>query len=159
MRKEKIPAAVTTRRLLLCLSAVFAVLVLFTSGNTHAQDPVVVIVNAKNPVRSLSLEEIYDYYTNKTLEWPNGKRLVLYNLRVREEARKVFSEKVLGEEPEKVAMEWANKKITNTAKNPPRTVRSEILMQAKVGKDSAAIGYLFKSDVTSDKVKIVAIIR
>jgi len=132
---------------------------LFSTALAKAGEAVVVIVSADNPMKALSVEEVHKYYENDILNWPNGKKIVLYDLRTKDEARQRFSEAVLGKDPQKVAMEWANKKITNTAKNPPRTVRSAILMQERVAKDPNAIGYMLKSDVTSNKVKIVTTIE
>lgn len=132
---------------------------LFSTARAKAEEAVVVIVNAGNPMKSLSLEAVRKYYENDIINWSNGKKIVLYDLRTKDEARQRFSEAVLGKDPQKVAMEWANKKITNTAKNPPRTVRSAILMQERVAKDPNAIGYMLKSNVTSREVKIVTTIE
>ncbi len=121
-----------------------------------AADPVVVIVNSANPVNSLDVDAVRKYYENDLLQWEDGRKVTLYDLRVKDEARETFSRTVLQKEPDTVAMEWANKKITNTAKNPPRTVSSEVLMQARVGKDPGAIGYLRRSALSSEGVKVVA---
>lgn len=124
-----------------------------------SEEPLVVIVNAGNNITSITTEELAQFYTNAKLTWPNGKQVVLYDLKVKDEARVRFSRKVLNKDPEKVAMEWASKKITNTAKNPPRTVSSPLLMETRVAKEPAAVGYLLKSQVTSDRVKIVHVIE
>ncbi len=128
----------------------------FPVHTVPAADPVVVIVNTDNPVTSLDLDTVRKYYENDLLQWEDGRKITLYDLRVKDEARGTFSRDVLQKEPGTVAMEWANKKITNTAKNPPRTVSSEVLMQARVGKDPGAIGYLRRSTLSSDQVKVVA---
>ncbi len=128
----------------------------FWAHPVAAADPVVVIVNTANPVTSLDLNTVRKFYENDLLQWDDGKKITLYDLRVKDEARQRFSREVLQKEPDMVAMEWANQKITNTAKNPPRTVSSEVLMQARVGKDPAAIGYLHRSELSSDQVKVVA---
>jgi ABC-type phosphate transport system substrate-binding protein len=124
-----------------------------------AGQAVVVIVSTANPVTSLSIDQVNKFYENDILHWDNGKRVVLYDLRTQDEARKKFSTIVLGKDPEKVAMEWANKKITNTAKNPPSTVRSAVLLQERVAQNPNAIGYLLKSELTSKGVKIVTTIE
>ncbi|MEE8433066.1 MAG: hypothetical protein V3S16_17600 [Candidatus Desulfatibia sp.] len=132
---------------------------LILTGSAIAADPVVVIVNAGNPATLLTISDVKKYYENDLLRWPDGKKITLYDLKVKDKARREFSNAVLGREPGKIAMEWANRKITNTAKNPPRTVQSSTLMQARVGSDSGAIGYLLKSEVTNKKVKIVTTIK
>ena len=128
------------------------------SGSAIAEE-IAVIVNNDNPVQTLSLEEIKKLYENDVLTWSDGSRVTLYDLPVKNEARKVFSTACLGKSAREVTREWANKKITNTAKNPPFTLRSEILIQDKVSKSISAIGYMSKSKVTSDKVRIIAVIE
>ena len=139
--------------------AVMVGLIFFHSRAALANDSVVIIVNSANNVDSLSLEQVHEFYGNEKFMWSDGKKVTLYDLTVKDGARRKFSNVVLGQEPEKVAMEWANKKITNTAKNPPRMVRSAILMQNRVAKDPGAIGYLKKSDLTRTDVKVIAIIE
>lgn len=121
-------------------------------------EPVAVIVNASNPVSSMSVAEVRKLYENDAVRWPDSKPVALFDLPVKNDARKKFSNAVHGKAPEEVTRDWANKKITNTAKNPPVTVSSAVVIQSKVSEDAGAIGYLSKTDVTSSKVKIVAVI-
>jgi hypothetical protein len=83
----------------------------------------------------------------------------MYDLPVKHEVRKVFSEVLLGKEAKEIAREWANKKITNAAKNPPFTLKPEVLIQHKVSKSVADIGYVSKSNLRRDKVSVVAVIE
>ena len=129
------------------------------AGALAGDGPIAIIVNKDNPVQSLTLDDIKKFYENDVLQWPDGKRVVLYDLPIKDDARKTFSKRVLGKEATAVAMEWANKKITNTAKNPPLTLKSSVLTRARVGKDPSAIGYLPKSAVKGGKVRIVAVIE
>jgi ABC-type phosphate transport system substrate-binding protein len=154
-RRERI----IKKKIIMWFFAVMVVLMFFRSGTVLANDSVVIIVNAANNVDSLTLHQVQEFYHNEKFMWPDGKKVTLYDLTVKDGARRKFSNIVLGQEPEKVAMEWANKKITNTAKNPPRMVRSTILMQNRVAKDPGAIGYLRKSDLTRTGVKVIAIIE
>ena len=122
-------------------------------------EPIAVIVNAANPVNSLSISDIKKYYENDLVAWSDGSRVILYDLPVKVEGRKFFSEKVLGKMPAEIAREWANRKITNTAKNPPITLILDLLVQKRVGMAKGAIGYLPKMKVNSNKVKIVAVLE
>ncbi len=140
------------------LSVVTVLLVLLSAGSAMAE-PIAIIVNANNPVSALTISEVKRLYENDTLTWPNGRPVVLYDLRVKDEVRKRFSGIVLGKEPKIVAREWARKKITNMAKNPPMTLKAASLVQKYVGRDAYAIGYLLKGQVTSTAVKIVLTIE
>ncbi|MBE9503636.1 MAG: hypothetical protein IME96_05625 [Proteobacteria bacterium] len=132
---------------------------LSSSSKSAIAEEIAVVVNKDNPVETLSLEEVKDFYKNNVLTWSDGSRVVMYDLPVKHEVRKVFSVVLLGKEAKEVAREWANKKITNTAKNPPFTLKSEVLIQHKVSKSVAAIGYVRKSKLSRDKVRVVAVIK
>ncbi len=145
----------TLRIRLTSLTTTFAIFLLLLSSGAAKAEPVVVIVNANNPVQSLTIEDLKKYYENDIIRWSDGKRIFLIDLSIDNSARQKFSTIVLKREAIDVAREWANRKLTNTGKNPPLVVKSELLVQARVGRILNAIGYLPKSHVTSDKVKIV----
>jgi ABC-type phosphate transport system substrate-binding protein len=126
-------------------------------GSAWAES-VAIIVNASNPTNSMSTVEVKKLYENDVVKWSDGKAVVLYDLPVKSETRKKVSTAVLGKEAEEVARAWANRKITNTAKNPPIVVNSAVLVQSRVAEDPGAIGYLPKSEVIPGKVKVIAVI-
>ncbi len=154
-RKKIFKQGVLTTIMAMTVLSVF----LFFTASAGAGEAVVVIVNADNPVKTLSVEDVRHYYENDVLNWPNGKKIHLYDLLTQDPAREKFSDTVLEKDAQKVAMEWAGRKITQTAKNPPKTVRSATLMQARVARDPNAIGYLLKGNITSKKVKVVTTIE
>lgn len=127
--------------------------------DVSSAEEVAVIVNKDNPINELSVEEIRNFYENNKLKWSDGMPVVLFDLPAEHLARKMFSLSVLGKEADEVAKEWANRSITNTAKNPPQILSSDVLIQHRVGKDVLAIGYLPVYRVMSSRVKVVAIIR
>ncbi len=101
-----------------------------------------VVVNKNNPIASLSMAQIKRIYQDGMVRWPGGEKIEVYDLPVDNPGRSLFSKRVIGKAADMVASEWANKKITNTAKNPPRIVKSKVLMLYKVSKSKSAIGYL-----------------
>ncbi len=118
-----------------------------------------VIVSKNNPIASLSMTEIRRIYQDEMVRWPGGEKIEVYDLPVDNPGRVQFSRRVIGKAAERVASEWANKKITNTAKNPPKIVKSKVLMLYKVGKSRLAIGYLPLAMVKGKpKVKVMATI-
>ncbi len=122
-------------------------------------EPVAIVVNPGNPIITMTIEEVKRYYSDILVTWPSGESVKLFDLPMNSPARKVFSLKVLGKRPEDVTMEWANKRITNTAKNPPRTLKSPVLMSSKVGSKSGALGYMPLGKVKKEKVKVVLTIE
>lgn len=119
-----------------------ALLLCLTASLVQAQEAVVVIVNADNPEQSLSSREINRIYRNHTLRWDNGGSIILYDLMDADPVRERFSQAILGRSASKVAERWAHMKITNQAKNPPNTMKSQRLIIKRVAKQKGAIGYV-----------------
>lgn len=129
-------------------------------GVCTAGEPIAVIVNRNNAVDSLSEADIRRIYTNNLLEWADGAPITIYDLSLQDNVRSEFSEKVLGKASYKVAEEWAHLKITNHAKNPPLTVKSQNLIIRKVASDKGAIGYVTLSAVRNNPgVKVIMTIQ
>lgn len=119
-------------------------------------EPVAIIVNRENPAPSLSPEYIKKIYTNGILSWPDGIPIIIYDLSIQDNRRNLFSERILGRPASSVAEQWAHLKITNQAKNPPLTMKSEVLIIRRVSKEKGAIGYVSLSAVKDNQeVKIV----
>ena len=139
---------------------ILAFTLLLTGINVAEIEPVAVIVNKDNPVELLSESDIRKIYTNSILKWPDGKPITLYDLAIDDPLRNLFSEKVLGKPPYTVAYEWAHLKITNQAKNPPFTMKNQLLIIKKVSIEMGAIGYVsFSAAKGNTAVKIVSIIQ
>lgn len=122
----------------------FSALVLVTAVTTAAaREKVVVIVNAANS-QAVTATDLKNMYNDIVIHWANHQPIDLYDIPAAAGARKVFSEKILGMSPDEAAREWANRKITNTAKNPPKTSKEESIPKL-VATDPNAIGYVSAS--------------
>jgi len=129
------------------------------SADTAFSESIAIIVNRDNPVKSLSEQDLKKFYSDISVKWASGDRVKIYDLPINDEARRIFSAKILKRSPEDVTMEWANKRITNTAKNPPNTLKSQVLMQSKVASEKGGLGYMFADKVNHKKVKVVLTIK
>lgn len=143
------------------LLIVFAVLFnLCWTAASAADGLIAVIVNRNNPVVTLSEPEIRKIYNNNTLEWPDGTPITIYDLSIQDNLRTTFSERILGKPAYIVAEEWAHLKITNQAKNPPLTVKSQTLIIRRVAGEKGAIGYVSLSAVRNNPdVKVIKTIQ
>ncbi|MBI5492509.1 MAG: substrate-binding domain-containing protein [Deltaproteobacteria bacterium] len=140
-------------------AAIAAALCLLSIGAAKAADTVAVIINRANLVDRLNESEIRKIYTNTTLSWPDGTPITIYDLSLQDPLRGLFSEKILGKTPDKVAEEWAHLKITNQAKNPPQAMKSESLIVRRVSREKGAIGYVSIGAVKNNQsIRIVNII-
>jgi ABC-type phosphate transport system substrate-binding protein len=127
------------------LTGVITFFVLTCAGLAAAPagaETMAVVVNKNNPIASLSVAQIRRIYQDEMVRWPGGDKIEVYDLPVDNPGRAQFSRRVIGKAADRVAADWANKKITNTAKNPPKIVKSKVLMLYKVSKSKSAIGYL-----------------
>ena len=144
-------------KIYLILPVVFAA---FIFSSVHAaENTVAVIANNDNAMEEISIEMLKKMYNNDLLKWPDGVPIILYDLDVYNPTRAAFSTSVLGRKPERIAEEWAHKKITNQALNPPHTIKSERLIIRRVSMQRGAIGYVSLSR-TKDRndVKVIAIL-
>ena len=123
-------------------------------GTASAGEKVVVIVNEAN-AQGVTAADLKNMYNDIVIHWNNNEPIDLYDTPVSAEARKIFSEKVLGMSPNEAAREWANRKITNTAKNPPKTTKEELVPKL-VARDPNAIGYVSASVAEGKKgIKVI----
>lgn len=138
---------------LMLLGIIFNLLAL----KVNATDELVaVIVNKSNTINNLSETHIRKIYTNTILSWPDGMPIIIFDLGIQDRLRSVFSEKILGRPADKVAEEWAHLKITNQAKNPPTTMKSEALIVRRVATEKGAIGYVsYSTAINNQDVRIV----
>ena len=141
------------------LLSIVMVAVFFSSAQSNGE-PVAVIANENNGMAQISMSMLKKMYNNELLKWPDGVPVILYDLDVYNPVRKSFSLSVLGRKSEKIAEQWAHRKITNQALNPPNTIKSERLIIRRVSIQRGAIGYVSLSR-TKDRagIKILAILE
>ena len=130
---------------------------LVLANASYAAD-VAVIVNSSNP-EALSIEQIKNIYSYRVTTWRSGKRIVVYNLPNSSESAEVFAQNVLGISAQSAKKAIANRKITNSLNNPPKTKRERLIV-ALVSRKINAIGYvpvyLVKDE---ERVRVVAVIN
>jgi len=152
-----------TRRQIMPIALLLAVYLqcFLTPAGVSAQGAdIVVIVNKDNPVQRLSDSDIKKIYTNYILNWPDGAPIILYDLTLQNPLRYRFSDRIFARTPERIAEDWAHLKISNQAKNPPLTVKSEALIIRRVAAERGAIGYVsLNAAKQNPDVKIVNTIQ
>ena len=109
-------------------------------GSAIAAEKIAVIVNAKN-TQTLLAADVKNIYKDNVITWSSGAPISVYDLPVKSEFRETFSQRVLGTSARDAATEWANKKITNSAKNPP-TTKPDAVVISNVASEPGAIGYV-----------------
>ncbi len=142
------------------LSVAMTVVLALTYTISASAEPVAVIVNSSNDIPWLSISSIKKIYNNDILRWPDGTPIIIYDLSIDNPVRELFSSRILGRRPEKIAEQWAHRKITNQALNPPVTIKHQNLLLRRVALDGGAIGYVSLSVASNNPdVRIVFTIQ
>lgn len=113
-----------------------------------------VIVNAKNPIKSLAKDELEAIFKALRRNWPGGQRIQPFNLPARHALRLAFDRSALQMEGDAVARYWIDQRVRG-GQQPPTQVPDSKLMLRVVSSLSGAVGYVPASEV-SGGVKIVA---
>lgn len=148
----------TLARYTATMACVIMMALMITRGVSSAES-IAVIVNPANPINILTIDEVKKYYSDIVSMWPNREHINIVDLPMEDPTRQIFSLKVLERNPEDVMMEWAGKRITNTANNPPMIIKSPVLVQSWVASQKWAIGYISATLVNPSKVKVVLTIH
>jgi len=101
----------------------------------------VIVVNPKNPVRSLGAGEIEAIFTTRRLDWPGGSRIVAFNFPPRHATREEFDRRALHLEPDEVARFWIDRRVRG-GHPPPRQIPDARTMLRVVASLETAVGYV-----------------
>lgn len=101
----------------------------------------VIVVNPKNPIRSLGGGEIEAIFTTRRLDWPGGSRIVAFNFPPRHPAREEFDRRALHLEPDEVARFWIDRRVRG-GHPPPRQIPDAKTMLRVVASLETAVGYV-----------------
>ena len=121
-----------------------------------AEGGYIVIVNANNPVNSISKAEIQNYYLKKELVWSgNNSKVFPIDLPTSNVLKRRFSKEVLGKRTEQLGAYW--NKAMGTGLKKPKVLKTDKAMIQKVGVFDGAIGYVTEGTDLGAKVKQVTV--
>jgi ABC-type phosphate transport system substrate-binding protein len=114
---------------------------------------VVVVVSAKNPVTTMSKNQVVDIFLGKMIRFPNGREVVPIDQTEGSAARDEFYLKFAGKSPAQIKAYWS--KIIFTGRGqPPQEVANDIAVKQFIAKHPGAIGYIEQKQVDGS-VKVV----
>lgn len=125
----------------------------FLAGVQLARAQVVVIVNPKSPLASMTAEQVTAIFMGKTQTLPTGQTAVPADLPESSTAREVFYSKAAGKSPAQVKATWARLTFSGKA-TPPKELPTAVEVKKHVASNPDAIGYIDKSAVDGS-VKVV----
>lgn len=118
-----------------------------------AQAQVVVVVNAKSPIASMTAEEVSAIFLGKTGRLPSGATAAPADLPEGAAAREAFYSKVAGKSAAQVKATWARLTFSGKA-TPPREFSTSADARRHVAGNPDAIAYIEASAVDAS-VKVV----
>jgi ABC-type phosphate transport system substrate-binding protein len=128
---------------------------LLGAGRLSAQG-YIVVVNAANPISTLSKGTANDIFLKRSVRWDDGQAAAPVNLDRASAARDAFSRAVHGKSAAAVESFW-QEQIFAGKETPPPTRASDADVLAFVRSKPGAIGYVSASTVLGTDVKAVRI--
>lgn len=138
-------------RLLQGLAAIAA------AGVLAAPAEVVVVVNPKNPVATLTRQQVSLIYSGRLGSFPTGTSVTPLDLKEGAALRDEFYAKVTGRSPGEVKAYWSKQLFSGNG-TPPRELATMDDVKRTVANDPSAIGYIDRA-VLDPTVKEVLSVR
>ena len=132
----------------------FMYIILF-SINVMGAD-VTVIVNAKNPITSLTKEELNNYFIKIVRTWPDGDAIRFFDHRDENVNRKLFLKKYIGKNSREIELYWIGEKIY-TGNIAPIQVTSDSMMASMVARFKGGLGYVSSNFKIPKSVKRIIV--
>lgn len=118
---------------------------------------IVMIVNKDNPVTSLSINEIKDYYFKRKRHWPDGSSVRFIDRSPGVAVREIFLKKILDKTSEDVDLFWIGQKLYTGDSAPLRETSDSMTIQF-VSSFKGALGYISPTAVLPlNNVKIIKV--
>jgi len=120
-----------------------------------AQD-FVVVVNAANPIKSISKEDLSDLFLKKVTRWETKKPVVPVDQERNAKVRTVFSKTVHDRSVSSVVTYWQTQ-IFSGNNVPPATKPNDADVLTFIRGNENAIGYVSAGTTLGDKVKALSV--
>lgn len=117
---------------------------------------IVVIVNGKNPVTTLKISELEDFFMKRNRLWSNGDAVRFFDHRDENENRKIFLKKFVKRTSREVELYWIGEKIY-TGNIAPIQITSDSMMSSMVSRFPGGIGYVSSKYKLPKNVKSIEI--
>lgn len=123
----------------------------FCIGLAHAD--IVVVVNAKSSLTTLSKDQVSDIFLGKSATLPSGEQAIPLELAEGSAIRDEFHGKITGKSPTQLKAYWSKMVFSGRA-TPPKEVPNPAEVRKIVATNPNTIGYLDKASVDAN-IKVV----
>ena len=122
-------------------------------GSAGASAEVVAVVSAKNPVTTLSKNQVADMFLGKVNRFPDGREVVPIDQVEGSAEREEFYLKFAGKSPAQIKAFWSKIIFTGRGQPPPE-VSNDVEVKKFIAKHPDAIGYI-EQKLVDDSVKVI----
>jgi len=122
-------------------------------GSVGASAEVVAVVSAKNPVTTLSKNQVVDIFLGKANRFPDDREAVPIDQEEGSAARKEFYLKFAGKSPAQIKAFWSKIIFTGRGQPPPE-VSNDVEVKKFIAEHPDAIGYIDQK-LVDDSVKVI----
>lgn len=128
-----------------------------TLGCGVVQAELAVIVNAANPVRQLSAQQVSDLYLGRARTFPGGEYALVFDLPRDDVLRQKFFLGLTGMSPQQINAYWSRLMFSGQVL-PPQALPSDRAVLDIVRRNASAIGYV-RAEGLDSSVRIVLTIK
>jgi ABC-type phosphate transport system substrate-binding protein len=123
-----------------------------------AGDPIVVIVNASNPVNNLSMGELRKLFLSDRSQWDTGRPVSPVMPAIGTPERTQFLKVVYGMNDADFDRYFLQASFAGKSPTPPKEVDSALDVRRIVGNSPGAIGFVRSSDFHSDSDSVIKMV-
>lgn len=128
-----------------------------TGASGAAAEPgFLVVVNAGNPVRTLTSDEVSRFFLRKVSTWADGRAVAPVDQEAESETRAVFTDTILRRKLAAVRAYW-QQRIFSGRDTPPPIRGSDAEVLRFVAENAGAIGYVSAQAVPDAQVRVVKV--
>lgn len=117
-----------------------------------------VVVNSRAGVRSVSRDELESMFVLTRRSWPNGTRVVVLNLENGTPERTYFDHVVLGMSPTQVARFWIDRRTRGGGDAPTRVPSAAMVMKV-IPALTGSVGYVPEGPIVPGMTKVARIVN
>ncbi|MDX1808961.1 MAG: hypothetical protein R3331_05440 [Sulfurospirillaceae bacterium] len=122
-------------------------------GSVGASAEVVTVISAKNPVTTLSKNQVADIFLGKANHFPNGNQAMPIDQNEGSTVREEFYLKFAGKSPSQIKAYWSKIIFTGRGQPPPE-VTNGLEVKKFIAKHPNAIGYI-NNKLVDKSVKVI----
>ncbi len=120
-----------------------------------ARAEIAVIVNAQNPINSISRSQLSDYFLKRVRSWPDGVPMRFFD-RSDSDVRRAFLRNIVRKSSRDIDMFWIGQKLYS-GQSAPTQVSSDSTTEIMVSRFPGGIGYVSKDYEITRPVKKITV--